>query len=210
MTDTAQQEAREPLAEVKPSVGNKSPSRDTLLEEGVFQIVAERPEDAAAIEALLDVAFGPDRHRKTSYRFRDGLTPAEGLSLIALDAGTFQGSLRFWPVQIDGAKKPLLLGPLAVDPARRGQAIGVALVRRGLRLARRLGHDWVILIGDYAYYKRFGFVHAFPHGLRFPEPVDARRFLVRRIPRGPITGISGLVRRADGAAVSAEVVRPPS
>jgi predicted N-acetyltransferase YhbS len=98
-----------------------------------------------------------------------------------------------------------LLGPLAVDPARRGQAIGVALVRRGLRLARRLGHDWVVLIGDYPYYKRFGFVHAFPHGLRFPEPVDARRFLIRRIPRGPIEGVSGLVRRIDGAPVAAEV-----
>ncbi len=162
----------------------------------MFQIVPERPQDAASREALLDLAFGVDRHLLTSYRLREGVEPVKALSYVALIDGGFQGSLRFWPIIVQGARAPLLLGPLAVDPAGRGQAIGVALVRNGLRRARRLGHDLVILVGDYPYYKRFGFVHAHKLGLVMPGPVDADRLLIRKIPRGRIIGVTGPVMPA--------------
>lgn len=168
----------------------------------MFQIVAERPQDAGPREALLDLAFGPDRRRLTSYRLREGVEPVAALSYVALIDGAFHGSLRFWPIVVRGARAPLLLGPLAVEPAGRGQAIGVALVRNGLRKARRLGHDLVVLVGDYPYYKRFGFVHANRFGLVMPGPVDPERLLVRKIPRGRIAGVSGAVLPAGSALVN--------
>lgn len=168
----------------------------------MFEIVPERPQDEAPREALLDVAFGVDRAQRTTYRLRDGVMPVRALSYVALIDGTFQGSLRFWPILVQGARAPLLLGPLAVDPAGRGQAIGIALVRNGLQRARRLGHDLVILVGDHAYYKRFGFIHADRFRLEMPGPVDSDRLLIRKIPRGRIIGVTGPVSRAAEAVPS--------
>ena len=50
-----------------------------------YRIVAERAGDAAAIEALLDRAFGAGRRLKRSYSFRDGLASEPALRLVALD-----------------------------------------------------------------------------------------------------------------------------
>ena len=47
----------------------------------------ERPADAAAREALLDLAYGAARFTKPSQRLREGRLPADGLSLVALDNG---------------------------------------------------------------------------------------------------------------------------
>ncbi|MEQ8247547.1 MAG: N-acetyltransferase [Alphaproteobacteria bacterium] len=168
----------------------------------MFEIVPERPQDSGPREALLDLAFGPDRNGRTAYRLRDGVMPVRALSYVALVDGQFQGSLRFWPILVQGARAPLLLGPLAVEPAGRGQAIGIALVRNGLRRARVLGHDLVILVGDYAYYKRFGFVHATHLNLVMPGPVEKDRLLIRKLPRGRIIGVTGPILPALPAAQS--------
>jgi predicted N-acetyltransferase YhbS len=166
----------------------------------MFEIVAERPQDAAPREALLDLVFGAERQKRTVYRLRGGTAPAPGLSLVALENDAFCGSLRFWPVSVDGARAPLLLGPLAVDPARHGQAIGVALVRRGLRAAAANAHDLVLVVGEPAYYARFGFSSAAVLGLSLPGPVDENRFLVLAIGGALAHRIGGLVGRADRTA----------
>jgi predicted N-acetyltransferase YhbS len=51
----------------------------------------------------------------------------------------------------------LLLAPLSVKLEFRNRGIGSLLVRRGLDLARARGHQSVFLVGDPAYYSRFGF-----------------------------------------------------
>jgi len=65
------------------------------------------------------------------------------------------------------------LAPVAVLPGRRRAGIGSALIREGLKRARRQGHEAVFVLGDPAYYGRFGFradlaqgfacAHAGPH-----------------------------------------------
>ncbi len=166
----------------------------------MFEIVAERPSDAAPRDQLLDLAFGPERVKRTVYRLREGVPAAGGLSFVALEDGVFGGSLRFWPVRLAGAERPILLGPLAVDPARRGQAVGVALVRRGLREAQTLGHDIVLVVGDAHYYRRFGFAAAAPYGLTLPGPVDPERFQIRALRSGVLEGIKGPVQRAPAVS----------
>lgn len=164
----------------------------------MFRIAHERPQDVAPREALLDQAFGADRNGRTVYRLRDGIAPVPALSYVALIDGKFEGSLRFWPIEVDGAQKPILLGPLAVSPERRGQAIGIALVRNGLRVARKHGHDIVLVVGDPVYYQRFGFLPVKPWNLTLPGPVDEARFQIRHLGRGkPPRAVTGLVRRAE-------------
>ncbi len=50
-----------------------------------------------------------------------------------------------------------LLGPLGVLPARQRQGIGSALIREALRCLAASGARGVVLVGDPAYYQRFGF-----------------------------------------------------
>ncbi|MCW5751511.1 MAG: N-acetyltransferase [Alphaproteobacteria bacterium] len=168
-----------------------------------FSIVPERPFDAAAIEMLLQVAFGPDRHAKTVYKLREGVEPLPDLAFVALDeGGVLQASIRYWPILIDRRWPAVLLGPLAVNPVHKGRGMGKALMRHSLAEAARLGHRLCLLVGDHDYYAPFGFVHAAPFGLKLPGWVDLDRFHVRELVPGAMAGVSGMVGRAPGAGRS--------
>jgi len=156
-------------------------------------IELERADDKAAVEALLDRAFGPERHRKTAQRLRDGQSPARGLSFVAREDGRLVGTLRFWPVQIGDRHCALLLGPVAVDPDCRGRGIGARLVTTGLAQAKALRHRAVILVGDVPYYERFGFSAALTANMILPGPVDRARFLALELVAGALAGASGAV-----------------
>lgn len=148
--------------------------------------------DRPAVEALLDRAFGPGRRRKTAERLREGRMPAPGLAFVARQAGELAGTLTFWPV-LAGERPALLLGPLAVDPARRSRGLGAAMVRHGLARANALGHGAVILVGDPDYYSRFGFARELTLGLAMPGPVEQHRFLGLELAPGALAGAAGLV-----------------
>jgi predicted N-acetyltransferase YhbS len=174
-----------------------------------FAIRAERACDVAAREALLDVAFGGNRQRRTCQRLREGRAPAEGLALSALRHGRLVGTLRFWHVSAGGVPA-LVLGPLAVDPACRGLGLGAALMRQGLALAKARGHGAVILLGDAPYYGRFGFSTLKTGELLLPGAFERDRLLALELRPGALDGAWGTIvptgttaargkRRASGA-----------
>ena len=117
-------------------------------------------------------SFGIRRHTKISYRYRIGRPPVETLSLVALKGPILVGSIRYWTLRLD-EQPALLLGPLAIAPHLRGVGIGRALVRESLGQAADLGHRLVFLVGDPAYYGRFGFTPA-PAGIVMPGEDPAR------------------------------------
>lgn len=102
------------------------------------------------------------------------------------------GSVRLWPVKA-GRKRALLLGPLAVQAAWRKLGVGARLMREAIRRAQAAGEEAVILVGDVAYYQRFGFTPAPTAGLWLPGPVDRSRFLARNLRTGALNGVSGPV-----------------
>lgn len=162
----------------------------------MIQIIPERPGDAAAIETLLNSAFGPKRKRKISYRYRLRLPPAGGLSFVAEVDGVLAGTIRHWPIRINGdggtAHPALLLGPLAVASTHRGHGLGALLMNQGLAAARAAGHDLVILVGDLPYYARFGFVPASSFGITMPYEKPER---VLALPLGRTAAVAGGVIR---------------
>jgi predicted N-acetyltransferase YhbS len=146
----------------------------------MVRLVIERPDHAPAVERLIDAGFGEARWHKTCQRLRDGRTPVEALSLVALDREQLVGTVRLWTVKA-GRRRALLLGPLAVDPARRDEGIGAALVEEALRRAEAAGEDIVLLVGDAPYYARFGFRPDLTSGLWLPGPVERGRFLAKAL-----------------------------
>jgi len=152
----------------------------------------EQPADAPVIADLVHQALGQRATASPAARMRAGARPIDGLCLIAEDdAGRIIGTLRFWPVAI-GATPALQLGPLAVRPERRGEGYGRALVWGGLDRARAAGHRLVVLIGDPAYYRAFGFLPAVPLGIRLPTPDDEHRFQVLALDAHALAGVSGM------------------
>lgn len=159
-----------------------------------MQILHERPDDAALIDALLDSAFGPGRTAKTVYKLREGVPHDPALAFVALEDGQLRGSIRYWPILLGEARVPsVMLGPLAVDPAYKGQGYGKALMRHSLAQAASLGHRSVILVGDPEYYNPFGFTREKTLGLKLPGPVDERRFLGLELVPGALEGVSGMI-----------------
>jgi predicted N-acetyltransferase YhbS len=155
-------------------------------------IRAELPADNFAREALLDRAFGAQRFAKTCQRLRDGRLPAAGLSFVAAADGAIVGTLRLWHVAAD--RPALLLGPLAVMPAAQKRGIGRALMEAALAEAAARGHAAVLLVGDPAYYGRFGFDAAPTRALAMPGSVERRRFLGRALVPGALDGMHGRLR----------------
>lgn len=160
----------------------------------MYEFTRPQPEDAAAIEALLDQAFGPGRYAKTSYRFRDGVDPIAELAQVARDHGRLVGTISYWPVVVgDDSIPALLLGPIAVDPELRGLGIGISLIRRTIAQARVDGHRLAVLVGDADYYKRVGFTSADDFGITMPGQPD--RLMVKALTAGGLDGVGGPVRR---------------
>jgi predicted N-acetyltransferase YhbS len=160
-----------------------------------FAVALEAPHQAAAVEALNALAFGPGRFAKTAHRLRENRAGLPELSFVATDGDLLCGSVRYWPVVI-GAAPALLLGPLAVHPQRQNQGIGKALVNQSLERAAALGHTLAILVGDPPYYARMGFAPA-PRGrITLPGPVDPGRILYRELAPGALAEAHGEVAPA--------------
>ncbi len=141
------------------------------------------------IEALLDRAFGEDRHGRTAYRIRTGMDWLEALSFAAMDEDDMLvGTIQCWPVALidpKGRAVPLVMvGPVAVVPERQGEGFGIALMLAMLDAERRMAADGAaslaqVLIGDADYYGRWGFSSAATGGWRCPGPFEQDRLLAR-------------------------------
>jgi predicted N-acetyltransferase YhbS len=180
----------------------------------MIAIRQERTEDAAAREALLDAAYGAVRFQKPSERLRVGRKPARGLSRVAGEDGRVVGTLRLWTVAAGPDRPALLLGPLAVHPDCRRRGIGSALMRHALRAAARRGHAAVLLVGDLAYYSRFGFSAERTGRLWLPGLADKGRLLGCQLTADALKGARGAIRapkcpaRSPLVAAIARLARP--
>lgn len=126
-----------------------------------MEIRAERPEDVEAIRSVTLQAFAEaPEGGHIEAAIIDALRAADGLalSLVAVEEGRLAGHIAFSAVRIDGSTEGWYgLGPLSVTPDRQRRGIGQALVREGLRLLRQRHAQGCVLLGDPAYYRRFGF-----------------------------------------------------
>ncbi|WP_119678518.1 GNAT family N-acetyltransferase [Indioceanicola profundi] len=114
----------------------------------------EEPEDQETIRLLVTEAFGRDGEAELV----DGLR-RDGdlvLSLLATDQeGSLCGHLAL--SRLKSPENALALAPVAVSPPFQRRGIGSRLVRAALTRAQQQGFSIVFVLGDPAYYTRFGF-----------------------------------------------------
>ncbi|WP_404481291.1 GNAT family N-acetyltransferase [Novosphingobium sp. BL-52-GroH] len=141
--------------------------------------------DPALVEALLDSAFEPGRHKRTAYKVREGTDWLPGLSFAALDGDEMLvGSIQCWPVALNdpsGRAHPLIMvGPVAVLPQHQGMGYGKALMSASMAGIDDRAPLPQVMIGDPEYYGRFwGFSNEHTGGWALPGPFERHRLLVR-------------------------------
>lgn len=121
----------------------------------------EIPADHAAIHDLTARAFAPMPYSNGSEpRVIEALRQSGDLtlSLVAFETNTVLGQITFSPVTIEGVHDHWFgLGPVAVEPDRQSEGIGGKLIREGLNHLEEMGAKGCVLVGNPAYYSRFGF-----------------------------------------------------
>lgn len=151
----------------------------------------ERPDDAAAIDAVHRGAFPTDAEARLVARLR-----AAGRSRAALVAevdGVVVGHIVFSPVTIGDEHTGVGLAPVAVLPDHQRRGVGSALVRAGLETCQAEGHPFVVVLGHPEYYPRFGFRRASEVGLTNEYGAD-EAFMVLELVPGSLPVGGGLVQ----------------
>tara|TARA_R110002167_G_scaffold14667_8_gene59183 strand:+ start:3132 stop:3626 length:495 start_codon:yes stop_codon:yes gene_type:complete len=144
----------------------------SAMPDPTVRIDAETDADAAAVEGVVLAAFGPGRFAKTAERLREHAEAVAGF--VAREGNRVVGSVRLWPIRIGGTAA-LFLGPIAVEADSRQAGLGADLVSACVDQARASGASGILLVGDVAYFSRFGFEPV--RDVDLPGPVDRRRLL---------------------------------
>ena len=159
----------------------------------------EHPADQTAIRAVHEASF------PTTYEARlvDALRAADNLhvSLVAQERQSVVGHVAFSRVSVAGATDGVGLAPLAVLAASRRHGIGERLVRAGLMICEHAGNGFVVVLGDPAYYGRFGFERASRWGL-VDEYGGGEAFQALELRPGAIPVGAGVVRYAPEFAAA--------
>lgn len=155
-------------------------------------IRAERRGDISQIADVVDAAFDADGGRSAESilieNLRGGGAWIPQLALVAEEEGRIIGQCLCTKAHVDETDV-LALGPISVAPGRQRAGVGSALMRTAIDVAGDMSVPLIGLLGDYEYYRRFGFVSASTVGVTSPEPSWGAYFQVlvidaRRAPQG--------------------------
>ncbi|MBE1205678.1 GNAT family N-acetyltransferase [Aminobacter carboxidus] len=126
----------------------------------MMSIRAATPRDREAIRLVEEHAFG----QQAEAGLVDALV-AEGdavVELVAEEDGDVVGHILFSRLYIQNGGKTVpavALAPLAVEPGFHGTGIGGALIREAHIRLKDAGETLAVVLGDPAYYGRFGYSH---------------------------------------------------
>ena len=171
------------------------------MDSGTGWIVrSEEARDAEGIDRVLRRAFDGDNAADLVRVLRrdEGYDPA--LSIVAVTAdeeARVLAHVLYSPIAIVQGTAPapaLALGPLGVHPTHQRQGLGTAVVNAGLDACRDAGHGIVLVLGDPAYYGRFGFVLASKLDIRPPHANWAGAYQALGLTSNALDGVRGVAR----------------
>ena len=141
----------------------------------------EDPSDVGAVRRVHLAAFEGPAEAALVDALREGGHIVPALSLVAVTPDDdvvghvvcSRGSI---------AERPSLgLGPIGVLPDHQGAGIGSALIHAVIGAADALDEPCIALLGNPAFYGRFGFVASTRHGIDPPDPAWGDYFQVRTL-----------------------------
>jgi predicted N-acetyltransferase YhbS len=148
-----------------------------------YDIIIGQQPDASAYDRLREKAFAfASVAPRGAEVLRAGGTPLPGAIAAAYQGGELIGYVALWPIHLWAPslqENMVLLGPLMVDPAHQGCGLGSALMAAILKSADARTLPPVLLVGDEAYYRRFGFVQGLAQNWQMPGLAAPSRMLVR-------------------------------
>jgi len=159
----------------------------------MIAIHPERSGDAAAIHAVHAASFPTDVESRLVDLLR--VSGRLAVSLVAEIGDVVVGHIAFSPVTAASGAVGVGLAPVAVAESHRRRGIAAALVRAGLEACRAAGFGWAVVMGEPAYYSRFGFRPASEFGLS-DEYGGGQAFQAIELVPGALPVGAGLVRYA--------------
>lgn len=156
-------------------------------------IRTEAPADILAIDRLLKSTFETDAEANLVMKLREN--GRRTLSLVACsDEGEVVGYVLFSPVTLDGIDRNWQgLAPLAVSEEYRKQGIAEQLIREGFSSLFEFGYPACVVLGDPAYYGRFGFESSAKYNMQCQWEVPEGAFQVVALAEGEFAEASGLI-----------------
>lgn len=95
---------------------------------------------------------------------------------------------------IGGSKfEVLLLAPLSVALEHRNTGVGTKLIHESFALAKAMGYTAVFLIGDPAYYHRFGFKSSVEFGVIQLHNIPDEYVMAYELVPNALHGVSGII-----------------
>ncbi|MHB8994667.1 MAG: GNAT family N-acetyltransferase [Armatimonadota bacterium] len=168
----------------------------------------ERAEDFPQIYDLVKVAFetaevSSGQEQNFVNHLRGGSNYIPQLALVAEEDGKLIGHIMLTRTSIsvaDGEFPTLLLGPISVLLEHRKAGVGSALIHESFRLARELGHQSAVLVGNPAYYHRFGFKTAADFGIRNENGIPDEYVMACELVPKALDGVDGTILFETGEA----------
>ncbi len=121
----------------------------------------EQPGDIAAIDRVTQAAFLPVAYSSHTEQFIVSALRAAGqltMSLVAETDGHVVGHVAVSPVSLSSGDNGWYgLGPISVRPDHQNRAVGTSLMQAAIHRLKAQGSAGCVLLGDPAYYARFGF-----------------------------------------------------
>lgn len=156
----------------------------------------EQPAEFPEIHAFVKTAFETAKvsngdEQNFVDRLRAGPDYLPDLALVALDGDRIVGHVMLTRTRLataSGAREILLLAPLAVALDHRRAGLGERLTREVLAKAAAAGFTAVILVGDPAYYGRFGFRRSTDLGITNTNGIPDRYVQALELVPGALAG----------------------
>ena len=154
----------------------------------------ETPGDIQAIRVVEEAAFG----QSAEARLVDDLRTAGDsiFSLVAVDNGTVVGHALF--SRMKAPFPALALAPVAVLPERQRMGVGSRLISEGIARSEAAGWLGIFVLGDPAFYRRFGFNAGKASG--FISPYAGPHLMALPLGRSELPASAGSIQHAPAFA----------
>lgn len=161
----------------------------------------ETEQDFTAIYDLVKAAFQTARvsdgdEQDFVVQLRSGSSYIPELALVMEQDGRLIGHIMLTKTYVQGASgsfEALLLAPIAIALEHREKSNGSKLIAESFQRAKTMGYTAVFLVGDPAFYERFGFRPTVSFGIQYTLPIPEQNVMACELTPNALNGVSGTV-----------------